>query len=94
MIFISKFGLITGGEVNLIIKSFYSEKFLNLFQNGVLYFVDVKGNQVEGKTSLSISQPISHLAVSLGNAKLVVATETVITSSYMYMNYVYILCLI
>lgn len=39
----------------------------------------MRGNQVEGKASLSISQPVSHLAASLDNAKLVVATETVMT---------------
>lgn len=40
----------------------------------------MKGNQVEGKGYLGISQPVVHLAASLGNAKLAVATETVITS--------------
>ena len=44
-----------------------------------MYCVDVKGDQVEGKASLSVSQPVSHLASSLDNAKLIVATETVTT---------------
>ena len=48
-----------------------------------MYCVDVKNDQVEGKASLSVSQPVSHLATSLDNAKLVVATETVITLGYM-----------
>lgn len=45
----------------------------------MIYCVDVKGDQVEGKASLNISHPICHLAASLDNANLVTATETVIT---------------
>ena len=51
-----------------------------------MYHVDVKNNQVEGKASLSVSLPVSHLASSLDNAKLVVATETVITLAYMHLH--------
>ena len=49
-----------------------------------MYCIDVKNNQVEGKASLSISLPVNHLASSLDNAKLVVATETVIILPNIY----------
>ena len=49
-----------------------------------MYCIDVKNNQVEGKASLNISLSVNHLASSLDNAKLVVATETVITLAYMH----------